>query len=190
MSTTQCHIACNCQSTWHPMESSRRPIVVRSSGQTKSGKVWICLFTCLTSRAVHLDTVLDMTAETFIRALKRFSARRGLPKKIISDNGKTFKATASYIQTMGKSETVQDYLAGEGCKWLFNVEKSPWWGGVFECMVKSTKRCLKKIFGRACFNHDELLTAVTEIESVINSRPLPYVSIEDTEEALTPILIS
>ena len=53
-------------------------------------------------------------------------------------------------------------------------------------MVKSTKRCLKKILGRACFSHDELLTAVTEIESVINSRPLSYVSVDDTEEALTP----
>ena len=53
-------------------------------------------------------------------------------------------------------------------------------------MVKSTKRCLRKVIGRAHFSHDELLTAVTEIEAVINSRPLSYVSANDFEEALTP----
>ncbi len=60
------------------------------------------------------------------------------------------------------------------------------WGGVFERMVKSTKRCLRKVIGRAHLSHDELLTAVTEIEAVINSRPLSYISANDLEEALTP----
>ena len=50
-------------------------------------------------------------------------------------------------------------------------------------MVKSTKRCLRKVLGRACF---EMLTAVTEIESIINSHPLSYVSADDTVEALRP----
>ena len=162
------------------------PITVRSNGPSKTEKAWISLFTCLATRAVHLDIVLDMTAETFIRCLKRFAARRGLPQKIISDNGKTFKATANYLKSMFESDVVKNYLAEGGCKWSFNVEKAPWWGGVFERMVKSTERCLKKVLGRACFNHDELLTAVTEIESVINSRLLSYVSADDTEEALTP----
>ena len=164
------------------------PILVRVGGLSKSEKVWICLFTCLVTRAVHLDIVVDMSAETFIRCLKRFAARRGLPQRILSDNGKTFKATAKYLKSVFKSDAVKRYLAEGGCEWAFNVAKAPWWGGVFERMVKSTKRCLKKILGRACFSHDELLTAVTEIESVINSRPLSYmyVSADDTEEALTP----
>ena len=53
-------------------------------------------------------------------------------------------------------------------------------------MVQSTKRCLRKMVGQASLNHDELVTAVTEIESIINSRPLSYVSAGDTEEPLTP----
>ncbi len=53
-------------------------------------------------------------------------------------------------------------------------------------MVKSTKRCLRKLIARANFSFDELLTALTEIEAVLNSRPLSYISAEDLEEPLTP----
>ena len=54
-------------------------------------------------------------------------------------------------------------------------------------MVKSTKkRCLRKIVGWAKLNYDELLTAVTEVESIINSRPLSYITSEDLEEPITP----
>ena len=55
-----------------------------------------------------------------------------------------------------------------------------------ERMVQSTKQCLKKTVGQASFMHNGLLTSVTEIESIINSRPLSYVSAGDTEEPLTP----
>ena len=59
-------------------------------------------------------------------------------------------------------------------------------GGMFECMIKSAKRCLKKSVGRASLTYDELSTLVTEIEAVLNSRPLTYVSTDDLEEPLTP----
>ena len=98
-------------------------------------KVWICLFTCYVTRAVHLDVVPDQSAETFIRCLKRFSARRGLPTKFISDNGKTFKAAAKYLKTVFKDGEVKEYLTGLGTDWIFNVEPAPWWGGAFERMV-------------------------------------------------------
>ena len=69
------------------------PFYVRNWGVSKGNKVWICLFTCCVTRAVHLELVLDLSAVTFIRCLKRFTARSGLPRKIVSDNAKTFKAT-------------------------------------------------------------------------------------------------
>ena len=49
-----------------------------------------------------------------------------------------------------------------------------------------TKRCLRNIVGRAKFTYDELSTAVTETESILNSRPLSFISSEDLEEPLTP----
>ena len=126
------------------------------------------------------------STETFIRCLKRFAARRGMPRKFVSDNGSTFKTTAKFLKTVFKDDMVLDYLAGVGIEWVFNIERSPWLGGVSERMVKSTKRCRKKMIGQAKLSLDELHTAIVEIESIINSRPLSYISLSDLEEPLTP----
>ena len=71
-------------------------------------------------------------------------------------------------------------------RWLFNLEKAPCWGGIFERMVKSVKRCLRKIIGQARLMYDELLTALTKVEIVVNFRPLLYVSTKDAEKPLIP----
>ena len=77
------------------------PIYVRDCHKKAEGKkVWICLFTCCVTRVTHTELVLDLTAAAFIRSLKRVSARRRIPRKISSDNAKTFKAAAKAIQTM------------------------------------------------------------------------------------------
>ena len=69
------------------------------------------------TRAVYLDAVPDQSTETFLRCLKRFSARRGLPAKFISDNGKTFKAATKYLKAVIKDGKVKEYLAGLGTDW-------------------------------------------------------------------------
>ena len=73
-----------------------------------------------------------------------------------------------------------------GVEWMFNLEKAPWWGGVFERMVKSMKRCLQKTIGQARFSLDELHTVIVQIEGIINSRPISYLNSDDVEEPLTP----
>ena len=151
-----------------------------------SKKVWICLFTCCVSRAVHLELVLDMTTATFIRCIKRFAARRGLPRKFLSDNAKTFKSAAKVLRTVCDHPDVRGYLSLAGIDWSFNLEKAPWWGGLFERMIRSTKRCLRKVVGRAKFSYDEMHTAIVEIEAIVNSRPLAYIHPDDLEQALTP----
>ena len=162
------------------------PMFVGREKGEKSNKVWICLFTCCVTRAIHLDLVRDMSTLTFIRALKRFSARRELPKRILSDNAKTFKAAAKLLKTIFSCQEVKNCLSDIGIEWMFNLERAPWWGGVFERMVKSTKRCLRKIVGQARFSFDELHTAIVEVEGIINSRPISYLNSGDTEEPLTP----
>ena len=57
-------------------------------------------------------------------------------------------------------------------KWTFNLEKAPWWGGVFERLVKSVKRCLKKTIRGARLTYEELLTVISEVEMILNCRPL------------------
>ena len=162
------------------------PLFIKTEDPAKEVKAWICLYTCCVVRAIHLDVVPDMTTAAFLRSLKRFTARRGLPRKFVSDNGKTFKAAAKTIEAVMRDQDVQQYLSGIGVEWSFNIERAPWWVRVFERMVRSTKRCLKKMIGQAKLNYDELVTAVTEVEMVINSRPLSYVTQDDLDEPLTP----
>ena len=162
------------------------PLHIKSGSTATENKVWICLYTCCVTRAVHLEVVPDLTTAAFLRSLKRFAARMGLPRRFVSDNGKTFKAASKAIKAIMDHEDVQRYLSGVGVQWTFNLARAPWWGGVYERMIRMTQRCLKKIVGRARLILDELTTLITEVEGVINSRPISYVSSDDTEEPLTP----
>ena len=76
-------------------------------------------------RAVHLDVVPNLTTSAFLRSFKQFTAHRGLPQKLISDNGKTFVAAAELIKTTTIDEEVQGYFTGVGVEWQFNLEKGP-----------------------------------------------------------------
>jgi len=149
------------------------PLYIVAAEGSESEKVWICLFTCCITRAIHLELVPDMSTDTFIRAFKRFAARRGTPVQVISDNAKTFVSAAKHLVNIRVT-------------WSFNLEKAPWWGGFFERMVQSVKRCLRKTIGRAKLTYDELSTVLTEVEAIVNSRPLSYLSSEDLDEPLTP----
>ena len=162
------------------------PLYVKSSKCDLGGKVWVCVHTCCVTRAIHLDILSNMSLEFFIRSFKRFVARRGLPRRVVSDNAKTFKAAAQLFKEIMRHEEASRYLEENKIQWTFNVEKAPWWGGVFERLIRSVKRCLKKVIGRAKFTREELLTVVTEIEMIINSRPLSYISPSDLDEPITP----
>ncbi len=76
------------------------PLFVRT--RDKSKKIWICLYTCCVMRAVHLDIVPDLTTEGFIRGFWRFTTRRGVPSRIVTDNTGTFKAASREIKTILK----------------------------------------------------------------------------------------
>ena len=75
------------------------PLSVRDGPSTSISKVWICVFTCLVTRGIHLDLVCNLSTDTFLRCLKRFAARRGLPCKF-------FK----FLNTILKEGTVQHHL--------------------------------------------------------------------------------
>ena len=162
------------------------PLYVKQSSISENQKIWLCLYTCCTTRAVHLDLTPNLNAFTFLRCFKRFTARRGIPSNVVSHNAKTFKSASKIIHRVFDRPEVTRHFNDLRVQWTFNLERAPWWGGIFERMVKSVKRCLKKSVGRASLTYDELSTLVTEIEAVLNSRPLTYVSMDDLEEPLTP----
>ena len=158
------------------------------SAEKNFEKTYICLFTCASTRAIHLELTRDLGVNSFLQAFRRFSSRRGLPSTLVSDNAKTFKAGSKEVQKMANSPEVQRHFANNRVTWNFVVEKAPWWGGFWERLVKSVKRNLKKTVGRASLNYDELNTLVIEIEGLLNARPITYIYDDDDALAqpLTP----
>lgn len=153
-------------------------------------KAYLTLFTCAVTRAVHLEMVPDMTAETFLRALRRFVSRRGVPRVIYSDNALAFKRSKkdlSELWNVLRDEEVRNYFANSRIQWKFIAERAPWWGGFYERLIRSVKNSLKKVIGRRVLTEEELVTLLTEVEAIINSRPLTYAYSEAQEpQPLSP----
>ena len=98
------------------------PLYVK--GKQVEVKVWIALFTCAVSRALHLELVPDMTTEAFLRCFKRFTARRGTPLKIVSDNSKTFKSANRELLYIQSDPVIKNFFSQIHIQWCFNVEKA------------------------------------------------------------------
>ena len=150
------------------------PVFVREG--TVMTKMWICLFTCLAIRAVHLEWVRSLSAEHFLLCLRRFMARRGRPELIISDNAAQFKLVKTAIDEQWRQLTLDEelvsYLSNNGIKWQFTTALSPWKGGFYERLVGLVKQSLRKGFGLKRLTLDQFEVILAEIEAVINTRPL------------------
>jgi len=85
---------------------------------------------------------------SFLLAFRHFTSRWGLSATLMSDNGKKFPGSSKEIVKIARSKEVLHYLAINGDSWRFIVEKAPWWGGFWERLIQSVKRCMKKSIGR------------------------------------------
>ena len=119
------------------------PVYVKNSScnNCQQDKVYIALFTCASTRALHLELVENMSAATFLQAFRRFTSRRGLPNKILTDNAKTFKSASKEVRMINESkDVIKRYFANRRVTtWEFITEKAPWHGGFWERMVRSVK---------------------------------------------------
>uniref|UniRef100_A0A1I7X6Z9 Integrase catalytic domain-containing protein n=1 Tax=Heterorhabditis bacteriophora TaxID=37862 RepID=A0A1I7X6Z9_HETBA len=147
-------------------------------------EAYICLFTCLVTRAVHLECVENLSASAFLRALQRFIARRGVPSIIRSDQGSNF-ILAEYILSKindkyhFQNTPVKGFIENEKIKWIFNPPSSRWMGGVWERLVQSVKRAYIKVIGRKKLSFVEMNTIIINIEAILNSRPITHVDHND-----------
>jgi hypothetical protein len=130
-------------------------------------KIYICLFICLASKAIHLELSSDMTAAACLAAIKRFVARRGLPRQILSDNGSNFVGV--------RNELMKNHSRQLPVNWKLIPPASPHFGGIWEAGVKSTKHHLRRIMGTNVLTYEEFNTLLCQIEQVLNSRPLTAV---------------
>ena len=124
-------------------------MTVQGRGKPRQ-KRYLCLFTCLASRAVHLEMAYGLDVDSFLNALNRMINRRGVPEEILSDNGTNFVAANKELcEIICKDPKVQANTTSKGIKWTFNPPYAPHFGGVFEIMIKSAKRAITAILKNA-----------------------------------------
>lgn len=164
------------------------PLLVKVGRST--AKRWICLFTCLTTRAVHVEVAYSLSTSSCVSCIRRFVCRRGAPAEIYSDNGTNFQGAENVLRK--QIEEIQSELAATftntDTKWIFIPPAAPHMGGAWERMVRSVKTAMQTAYNNDRKLDDEgLETLVVEAEGIVNSRPLTYLPLDaDEGEALTP----
>lgn len=148
------------------------------------------LFTCLTIRAIHIEMVHNLTSDSFIMALRRMASRRSWPKYLYSDNATNFRGADVELQKSIQDLDI-DILRREalnyGTIWKFIPPASPHWGGAWERLIRSVKTSLRIILKERAPKEEVLITVLSEVENMVNNRPLTHMSVElGDPETLTP----
>lgn len=152
-------------------------------------KRWGALFTCLTTRAVHIEVVTSLTTDSAIMALRRMAARRGWPRLMYSDNATNFRGADQELRAAYNewSSALKDEGWKHRMEWRYIPPGAPNQGGAWERLVRSVKNALDATLREKAPAEEVLTTLLTEAEFSVNARPLTHVSVSpDDPEALTP----
>ena len=154
------------------------------------------LFTCMASRAIHLEAANSLSSSSFINCLRRFLNRRGPVRQIRSDRGTAYVGARNELrQAMAEmdQEAVQKYLTENGTDWIpfqMNTPRSSHMGGVWERQIGTVRRVLEPLLKTSGSQLDDesFQTFLTEAEAIVNARPLTTSNLcaADAPEPLTP----
>ena len=161
--------------------------VKRARSQVKRYGV---LYTCLATRAIHLEVAQSMDTDSFLNSMRRFIARRGVPEVMRSDNGSNFvggcKELREAISGWNKSQ-IHEFLLQRNVKWLFNPPSGSHFGGVWERCIRTVRKILVALMKEQPLDDEGLTTLMCEVESIVNGRPITKSSDDPSDsEALTP----
>ena len=129
----------------------------------KTMERWCCLFTSLTFRAVHIEVVPSLEAETCLTAITRFIARRGKPATILSDNGTNLVGAAKEMRdciNAWDQSDIETSLAQKDIKWKLNPPGAPHFGGIWERLVRSCKKAMIAVLNGRSLTDDVLITTM------------------------------
>jgi len=154
----------------------------------KEHKRFVILCTCMSSRAIHLESMINMETDSFIQALRRFFARRGYVREITSDNGKNFIGAENEwkkaYDLMDHSK-INAFLLGTSCDivlWKKNPPSASHMGGVWERQIRSVRNVLTATLREhpTSLNDESFRTLLSEAECIVNSRPLTVDNLNDS----------
>ncbi|KAK6026028.1 Pao retrotransposon peptidase [Ostertagia ostertagi] len=165
------------------------PLQYRTKENT-ADKYWMILLTCLNSRAIYVDVILDMTASTVLHSLRRFIATFGCPTWIICDNAQSFKTVDQCYASIPDppiDEDIVDFCATRRIQMKFIPSLSPWQGGIYEKMIDIFKRSFKNATSNRLLELEDIRTIAKEAEAIVNTRPLTYYTDDISFFPLRPI---
>ncbi|BES97774.1 Pao retrotransposon peptidase [Nesidiocoris tenuis] len=146
---------------------------------TKTHFVYLAIFVCFSTKAIHLEVVMDLSTDGFLQALERFVGRRGVPAVIHTDNGRNFVGAANLLRPVRQCFDTAEHRAAlinqtsdRGIQWKFIPPRAPHFGGLWEAAVKSTKRLLKVTLLGHTPSFQVFSTLIVRVEAILNSRPL------------------
>ena len=153
-------------------------------------KVYGVIFTCMTTRAIHVETSSSLSTDSAIMAIRRFVSRRGKPNSIFSDNATNFRGAdrelKEAIQGFDQNQ-IQCKLSANGINWVFNPPGAPHFGGSWERLIRTVKTALRATLKGRITTLEVFQTLMVEAEHIVNSRPLTEVSCDVNDpNALTP----
>ncbi|KAG5879988.1 hypothetical protein JTB14_033247 [Gonioctena quinquepunctata] len=157
-------------------------------------KGYVSLFICMAVKAIHLELVSSLSTNHFLQGFKRFISRRGPVCALYSDRGTNFVGSKSVLADINNFVNSPEYISAfetelgvQGIEWHFNSPSAPEQGGLWESNVKAVKNHIYRVIGDQLLTYEEFSTLLTEIEALLNSRPLCQLSADPTApEALTP----
>ena len=145
-----------------------------------------CLFTCLTTRAIHLEVAHTLDTDSFLCCLQRFVARRGEPKEIRSDNGTNFVGGRRELRAaIGEwnQQQIHGFLLQKGITWVFNPPAASHMGGVWERQIRTVRSLILGVLRHQTLNDESLSALMCNIESIVNGRPITKLS-DDPKDPL------
>ncbi len=162
-------------------------------GGAAESKRWGLVFTCLSSRAIHIEVLQSMDASSFINALRRFFAIRGPAVLLRCDCGTNFTgANTELKEALGEMQyaKVERYVREEGCRWESNPPHASHFGGAWERQIGTIRRVLDAMLlniGRSQLDHELLVTLMAEVTGIVNNRPITAIPSDvDQPTPLTP----